>query len=451
MISRKQLAQWLLLSLLANAGAVHANNSELWLMDIKGAIGPATADFVVRGIRDAGEQKAAMVVLRIDTPGGLDLSMRQIIKAILNAPLPVVCYVAPSGVRAASAGTYILYACHVAAMAPATNLGAATPVQIGAPGMPSLPEPDSDSDKKATKPQGGSMEKKIINDAVAYIQGLADLRQRNRQWAEAAVRDGASLAAEQALAKGVIDLIARDNDELLQQLNGREVAIGDHRITLQTDELTTHYHKADWRSEFLSVITDPNVAYVLLLVGIYGLIFEFSNPGMGVPGIAGTIAILLAMYAFQVLPISYAGLGLIFLGIGLMVAEAFAPSFGILGLGGIVAFVIGSVILMDTELPGYQIAWPIIAGVTTFSILMLAVMLGMLVKSRRHVVVSGLPHLVDQITHIETTSADGAYVWLDGERWQVCCNETLHVGDRVRINGADGLVLKVSKVAGEAS
>ncbi len=415
--------------------------ADAWLINVEGAIGPATADHFIRGLAQAHEAGAELVILRMDTPGGLDSAMREMIKAILAADTPVVAYVSPSGARAASAGTYLAYAAHLAAMAPGTNLGAATPVQIATPGVDRMP---GSGEKEAPAAQG-AMEKKIINDAVAYIQSLAQLRGRNAEWAEKAVREGVSLAAEDALALGVIDILAESTQDLLQQLDGREVELDGASLALQTEGLALYEHPVDWRSEFLAVITDPNIAYMLMLVGIYGLLIEFYNPGIGLPGVLGAVCLLLALYAFQVLPISYAGLGLIFLGIGLMTAEAFAPSFGILGLGGIVAFVIGSIMLMDTELPGYQIAMPMIAGFAVFSAALLIIALGLILKSRRRATVTGVEHLLGQRAVVEMLGEEGAYVRLDGELWHAQCEQSLAPEDEVTVDAIDGVVLKVSK------
>ncbi|WP_372739896.1 nodulation protein NfeD [Neptunomonas sp.] len=428
----------------------HASN-RVWIIDVKGGIGPATADHMVRGLEQAQEEHAPFVILKIDTPGGLDSAMREMIKAVLACKIPVIGYVSPSGARAASAGTYLLYATHIAAMAPATNLGAATPVQIGAPELPSIPSQtgSEETDEQPALAGSTAMERKITNDAVAYIQGLADLRERNSEWAARAVREGVSLPAEEALSLGVIDIVATDINNLMQQLDGYIVKMGDEELTLSSSEVDIYHHPIDWRNEFLSVITDPNVAYILILIGVYGLIFEASNPGFGVPGIIGAVCIFVALYAFQVLPVSYAGLALMMLGIGLMTAEAFAPSFGILGLGGITAFTIGSIILMDTEHTEYQIAIPLILAFAAFSALILVFTLGLIVKARKQVIVTGIDHYVGNIAEVESLRGDTPLVRLDGELWQVQCDQPLAVHDSVTVRAVEGVGLVVTKNNGE--
>jgi membrane-bound serine protease (ClpP class) len=415
--------------------------ADAWLIDIDGPIGPAVSDHMVRGLAQAEAAGAELVILRIDTPGGLDTAMRDMIKGILAAKLPVVGHVAPSGARAASAGTYLLYATHVAAMASGTNLGAATPVRIGTPGMPGpgrVPGQGEESGRSA-------MDAKMVNDAVAYIRGLAQLRGRNAEWAEASVREAASLTAVDALEQGVIDLIAEDTAGLLSAIDGREVTLERGVQTLTTEGLAVRVLEPDWRSEFLGVITNPNVAYILMLLGVYGLILEFYNPGFGLPGVTGAICLFLALYAFQALPVSYVGVGLILLGVALMTAEAFVPSFGVLGLGGIGAFVIGSVMLMDTDVPAYQVALPTIAAFAVFSVALLMFALGLVLRARRSPVVAGMEHLIGATGVVESVEGGEPRVRLDGELWSVRCNEPLAVRDRVTVHGVDSLTLQVNR------
>lgn len=447
----------LLICLLLPFQAATNDKPNAWLLTINGAIGPAVSDYVTRGIEKAGEANADLILLQIDTPGGLDSAMRDIIQSILNAPAPVMGYVSPEGARAASAGTYILYACHVAAMAPATNLGAATPVQIGGGGgspMPGSPsptpapdQPDSESDSPQPTGNASAMEKKRINDAVAYIRGLADLRGRNGDWAEQAVREGASLSAESALSENVVDLIANDWQQLLADAHGREIQFNGEPLTLASADARIEKQEPDWRSELLSVITDPNLAYILLLIGIYGLIFEFSNPGLGGPGIIGAICLLLAFYAFQILPISYVGLALIILGVALMVAEAFAPSFGILGVGGGVAFVVGSIVLMDTELPGYQIAYPLIGGFALASFLLFGFGLNLAMRAHKHKHVTGNESWIGAIAVASEDFQGTGHVKIQGERWKARCDESVRQDEEVVIDEVDGLTLKVHRKA----
>jgi membrane-bound serine protease (ClpP class) len=417
------------------------------LLEVTGSISPASSDFVVRGIDKGAASGAELVVLRINTPGGLDSAMRSIVQAILASPIPVVGYVAPSGARAASAGTYILYACHVAAMAPGTNLGAATPVQIGGQGgLPtpakpgSAPAPDSaedDSDKD------DAMHRKLVNDAAAYLRSLAQLRGRNVAWTEDAVRAGASLSASDALEAGVVDLLAPSLDDLLRQLNGYQLTMDGNTQVLNTENMTVTVIEPDWRTRLLSVIADPNIAYILILIGIYGLIFEFYNPGFVLPGVAGAISLLLALFALQVLPVNYAGLALLMLGIVFMVAEAFAPSFGALGIGGLIAFVIGSVILIDTDVPGYGISLPLIITFTAISGVFFLGIIGMAVKARERPVVSGREELLNtQGTVLQDFDADG-WIHIHGESWRARTGVPLKRGQHVRVIRIEGLTLHV--------
>ena len=424
------------------------------LLPVSGPIGPATSDFFVRTLRQAEEDGATVVIVTIDTPGGLDTAMRDMVQAILAAEIPVIGYVSPSGARAASAGAYLLYATHVAAMAPATNLGAATPVQIGGPaptgrpaggapsGKPSGADGDAKDGESAPAP-GSAMERKAVNDSIAYIRGLAELRGRNVEWAEAAVRDGVSLPADEALAAGVVDLVASDIPELLRLLDGRKVKLRAQEVELRTSGLVLHEVEPDWRTNLLSLITNPNVAYLLMLIGIYGLLLEGYNPGAVLPGVVGAICLLLALFAFQVLSVNYTGLALIALGVLLIVAESFVPSFGALGLGGIVAFVFGSVMLLDREVPGFSIAWQVIAAMALAGALVLLAIVSFAVRARRRPVVSGAEGLLREVAEATEDFEQHGLVRVQGELWQAVSREPVRAGQRLRIRRVDGLTIEV--------
>jgi membrane-bound serine protease (ClpP class) len=421
------------------------SNSAL-LLEIRDAIGPATSDFFVRALDLAQDGKAQLVIVQLDTPGGLDSAMRDMIKAMLASRVPVVIYVSPSGARAASAGTYLLYASHIAAMAPATNLGAATPVQIGAPSEPSSPRqpPAQDDRDKDAKPEPGTaQERKAINDAVAYIRGLAELRGRNADWAESAVRTAASLTASAALEQKVVDVLARDVADLLDKIDGRVVKVGSGELRLATRGLTVERIDPDWRTRLLATLTNPNVAYLLMLVGIYGLLLEGYNPGAILPGVAGAICLLLALYAFQVLSVNYAGLGLMLLGLALLVGEAFVPSFGSLGIGGIAAFVIGSIILLDTGVPGFEVARSLIGGIAFAGALLILLIASYFTRSRKRPVVTGAEQLLTEPAIALSDFAGSGRVRVRGEIWNAIARAPIKEGQRLRIVRIDGLTLEV--------
>lgn len=465
------LSLMLMLFGLAVTSAQDGAGRKALVMQIEGTIGPMAGEYFRSGLRQAESIGAGLVVLRLDTPGGLDAAMRDIVKDILAAQVPVACFVSPSGARAASAGTYILYACHIAAMAPATNLGSATPVKIG--GFPGLPERDTPEepagpeDQEAEKEEaetdgptpaepttadgesdsGSSMERKIINDAAAFIRGLAKLRGRNAEWAEQAVREAENLTADEALERGVIDLVAESLDDLLKKIDGREVRVIGEAVTLDTADAVTETFEPDWRIRVLTAITDPNIAYVLLLIGVYGLIYELANPGAMVPGVIGAIALITALFAFQALPVNYAGLALLVLGVGFMVLEAFVPSFGALGIGGAIAFVIGSVILFRDESGQIGVAIPLIA---TFAILSMALFIGVVgyaVKTRLRPVVSGREEMLNAIGIAEEDFAESGRVHVHSETWNAKTRQPLRKGQKVRVVGLEGLELTVEPAA----
>ena len=440
------------------SAALYAAPAPVVVLTLEGAVSPATADYMVRGIRKSADRSASLVVLQIDTPGGLDTSMRSVIKEILASPVPVAAFVAPRGARAASAGTYILYASHIAAMAPATNLGAATPVQIGgppsgppdkSPAKPSSREGDKQSGKQQAKEKDApspkdTLTQKQIQDAAAYIRGLAQLRGRNAKWAEEAVREAVSLSAEEARKLRVIDIIAEDVNDLLAKLKGRKVNVQGVERTLETEGATLVTWAPDWRTRLLAVITDPSVALILMMLGIYGLLFEFSNPGFVLPGVAGAICLLLALFAFQLLPINYAGLALIVVGVAFIVAEAFMPSFGSLGIGGTIAIVIGSVILIDPEAaPGYSIPLPFIATLAAVSAAMVFFMVTMAMRARKRPVVSGREDIIGARGEALEDFADEGWVRVHSENWRARSATPLTRGQRVRVTRIDGLTLGV--------
>jgi membrane-bound serine protease (ClpP class) len=439
-------AAFLLVWLSAPHEAAAQDAGRAVVLELQGPLGPATARYLVRGIEAAAGDRARLVVIEMDTPGGLDSSMRDIIRAILASPVPVATYVSPSGARAASAGAYILIASHIAAMAPATNVGAATPVMLGG-GLPfggedEKPEEQPAAAEKPAAPRTAS-EAKAVNDAVAYIRSLADLRHRNADWAESAVREAASLSANAAVEAGVADFVVPDLAALLERADGRTVAVGDATLTLATRGATIEREPPGWRTRLLAVITDPNVALILMMVGIYGIVFELLNPGTVLPGTIGGISLLLGLYALAVLPIDYAGLGLILLGLALMTAEAFAPSFGILGIGGAAAFAIGAAILVETETPGFGVSYPVIGALALVSLGFSLIVVGALFRSRRFRVATGREEMIGGRAEVQDWAEGHGHVFLRGERWRATSSSPLAPGDAVRVRRVESLTLEV--------
>ena len=431
-------------------------NTHIAVLTINGPIGPATKDYFERSLKKAVEQGASALIVKLDTPGGLDSTTRDMIKTILAAPIPIITYVYPAGSRAASAGTYILYGSHVAAMAPSTTLGAATPVNIGTPSLPKPIHPGEEEQAEQEKEDNPhtpktAMERKLVNDAVAYIQGLATRHGRNADWAEQAVREAATLTANEALDRQVIDIIANDMTDLMRQINNLKVVMeSGQKQVINSDGVNLLDYNPDWRTELLAIITNPQTAYILLMIGIYGLILEGYNPGALVPGVIGGICLLTALYALQVLPVNYAGLALIVLGMLLIVAESMAPSFGILGIGGVIALTLGSIILIDSDAPGMEISIAVIGGFATTSAIVVLIILLAVGKSLRMKRVPVEKALVGQNGTVESFEQGKGFIRVNGERWSAISQHSLHPGQIVTITSEQGLVLGV-KPTGEHS
>jgi membrane-bound serine protease (ClpP class) len=415
------------------------------LVRINGPIGVGTEALVSGALANAAERSAALVILELDTPGGLVASTRKIIKSILASPVPVAVYVAPSGARAASAGTYIAYAAHVVAMAPGTHIGAATPIQMAPPGLPGT-RPDKDGkDAKKDGDGASAAEKKMINDAIAYLRSLAQLRGRNTEWAEKFVRDAATVTASEALAEGIIDISARDTAEFLARLDGRKVTTRAGEKTLAVGGAGIEVIEPDWKVKFLSAITDPNIAFILLLIGIYGIFFEFWSPGLTGPGVIGAISLILGLYALSALPISFAGLALLLLGIVLMIGEAFAPGIGILGIGGVIAFIVGAIFLFDPSGADidFTVYRPLIIVAAATTALLILGLLAYLIRSRRERVTTGSEQLLGLEGEVVSWAGDKGRVRVHGEIWAARSRDDLRAGEKVRVTGRDGLTLDV--------
>jgi membrane-bound serine protease (ClpP class) len=464
-MSRKAWIVWgaALCAALALAWArstVEAPASEAFVarIELNGPIGPAAAEYVTSAIRRATDDGAKAIVLQMDTPGGLLESMRDIIAGILAAKIPVLGYVAPSGARAASAGTYILYACPIAAMAPGTHLGAATPIEMGGrTPMPSpldnAPSSSKSSDKTDTRSGADAESNKILNDAIATIRSLAQLNGRNAAWAEQAVRGAATLTASEAAAQHVVDFVASDSDALLAQADGRSVHVNGGTLTLALRGLPLHDYPPNWRARFLGIITNPTIAYLLLLAGIYGLILEAFHPGSFYPGVTGGICLLIGLYALQLLPVSYAGLTLMALGVALLLAEVFIPTAGVLGVGGVIAFVLGSIMLFRNDVPGYTVNLGVIAGLGFCAMALLAMLLRLVMRARRTRAFNGEEQSAGELLQAVASGGEG-WARIGGERWRVQSEAALPAGARVRVISRDGLLLRVTacqKGEGETS
>lgn len=438
-------------TIFARPWAQEAGNKGLALVvEIDGPIGPATVRHIENGIEEARTRNAEVLVLRINTPGGLVASTREIITLILESPVPVVGFVAPSGAHAASAGTYIMYATNIAVMAPGTNLGAATPVAIGAP-SPGDPGPEengeeTEGDEKQPAPSNATaLDRKSMNDAVAWIRSLAEMRGRNADWAESAVREAASLSASAALEANVIEYMAVDLEALLRAIDGQEVTVGNDTRALQTSSVTVVIFEPDFLTRILAIISNPNVALILMMIGVYGLFFEFANPGTIGPGIIGAISLILGLYALNQLPLNTTGVILIVLGIAFMVAEAFTPTMGALGGGGLVAFIFGAAMLIDTDVPEFRISWSVIIGTAIVSGATLIFLLGYIWRAQRRPLAAGAKQLLGHDVKVLEWSGSEGFVWAQGERWQARGTKTLRPGDKARVKGIEGLILVLGR------
>ncbi len=413
-----------------------ASTSTVIKLEIKGAVGPASSNYLKEGMAAAVQDNAQMVLIELDTPGGLSTSMREMIQEITNSTLPVITYVSPKGARAASAGTYLLYASHVAAMAPGTNLGAATPISL-------MPVPKM-TDANTSAPS--SLEKKVINDAMAYIKSLAELNDRNITWAMEAVKEAKSISAKDALRYHVIDMMAENSIELLNKLDGTRLRVSGKEVILSTKNALIHPFEPDWKTQLLMIITDPNIAYMLLLIAIYGIFFELVNPGAIFPGVIGVISGVISLYALNMLPFNYAGLLLILLGIAFMVAEVLIAGFGILGIGGVAAFAFGSLLLFDTDTLGSGVSIPLIIAFTLVSLAFFIFVIRFLIKSRSVKIVTGVDEMIGSTAEVLESSEKGYRVRCHGEVWYAESDSDLDIGQKVRVESLSGLVLHVNPI-----
>ena len=426
---------------------IFLNSQNITHIKIQNAISPATATYLKDAFKHTKEAKSILLLIELDTPGGLSTSMREMIQDILNSPIPVVIYVSPKGARAASAGTYLAYASHISVMAPGTNIGAATPVNLMPMSKPPMKQINKkDKEEKEQKEQKSSMEKKVINDAVAYIKSIAQLRNRNIPWAIEAVSEGKSISAADALEKNVIDLMANDVNDLLKKIDGKKITINDKEIEINTKDITLVYFEASWKTKFFMAISNPSIAYIFLIMAMYGILFEMMNPGSIFPGVIGAISALIALYTLNILPFNYVGLFLIFLGIAFMIAEVFVAGIGVLGIGGVIAFAFGSVLLFDSQTLGQTVSLPLIIAFTIVSFGFFVFLLRFLINSRKSKVVSGSQNMIGEPAIVIKITNDGYKVSLQGEIWNAKSSEKFALNDDVVVSNITGLLLSIRGV-----
>lgn len=435
-------------------GCSQLTANEVRVLTIEGAIGPATSHHITKALEKAADDNVELVVIQLDTPGGLVDSLRAIVQDILSSPVPVCTYVAPNGARAASAGTYLSYASHISAMCPVSNIGSSTPVTMGGtpnnvPSIPGTPDSPNESEETDDAPANGAsaMDRKILEDSVAYIKSLAELRGRNVEWAERTVREAANLTASEALALNVTDYIAEDVQDLLEQIHGSIIEnVAGNTVVMDTADALVVEIETDWVYEFLKIITNPNVAYLLLIVGINAIIIELYNPGLGGAGILGIICLVLGAYALHLLPLNYAGLALLVVGVILFIAEAITPSYGIFGLGGIVSFIAGSLLLYDTDIPAFQISFAVVSAISTVTALLLIFVIRTALKQRKQGPVSGLDGLIGKEARVLADFTDEGRVFAEGETWTATADVPLARNDKVVVRDIDGLTLIVERI-----
>jgi len=395
----------------------------VFIIQLEGTINPATADFVARGLEKAKDRGAALAVIQMDTPGGLASSMRTMVKAILNSPIPVVVYVGPRGAGAASAGVMITVAGHVAAMARGTNIGAAHPVGAGG------------------KDIGGTMSKKVVNDMASYARGIAEQKGKNGQWVEKAIRESVSITAEEAHEKKVVDLVVDDLDDLLKSLDGRVVELASGKTTLKTAGLKKIHYEPNLRDKILKIISDPNIAYILMMIGLAGLYFELSHPGAIFPGVIGAISLILAFFSFQTLPVNYAGVVLIFLAIIFFIAEVKVASYGILSIGGLIALTLGSLMLFENMRVSLTLMLPTIVLVGGFFV----IVAGVAFRALRKKPTGGQDGLMGETGVVKELIDPEGRVFVHGETWRAFSKERIEPGETIQVSGIKGLLLNVRR------